>query len=339
MSPKSLLPTHFADFQKAVTDLGLEKFRAKQVWEWLFGKLVFDFKAMTNLSIETRNRLAEAFPVILPENIGIQTAEDGTRKISLTLEDGAKIESVSLPDEDSLTFCLSSQIGCRIGCPFCRTGGMGFIRNLTAEEIGLQMMSLVKICHSKPTNIVFMGMGEPFMNRKAVFGAIDVFTDPRYLGLATRRVTISTAGVPEGIIELANRPGEVNLAVSLHVASDDARSMLVPLNRKFPLDSLRDAIVTYIDRTNRRVSLEVTLLRQVNDQLSDAMNLVGFCEGLLCHVNIVRFNPFPSCNFRPSTEKAEKEFRKVLKKAGIPVTVRRSRGADILAACGQLAGD
>ncbi len=338
MSSTSLLPIRFEDFQKAVADLGLEKFRARQVWDWLFGKLVFEFEAMTNLPVAARERLREAFPRILPDNYEIQRGANGTAKLALPLADGAMVEAVSLPDEDALTFCLSSQQGCPVGCTFCRTGSLGFQRNLSREEIALQLMVLVKVLHAKPTNIVFMGMGEPFLNRPAVFGAIDLFTDPKQLGLATRRITISTAGVVEGIAELAERPGEVNLAVSLHSADDDARSLLVPLNRRYPLARLRQAVVDYLERTNRRVSFEVTLLRGVNDRLSDALNLVRFCEGLLCHVNIVRFNPFPSCSYRPSPEPAEKEFRKVLKKAGIPVTVRRSRGADILAACGQLAG-
>ncbi len=338
MSPTPLLPIAFEEFQKAVTALGLEKFRARQVWEWLFGKLVFDFAAMTDLSVAARQKLAEAFPTILPTDFETLRGADGTTKLSLPLADGQRIEAVGLPDDEALTFCLSSQVGCPVGCAFCRTGSLGYTRNLTVEEIVLQLMLLAKILRARPTNIVFMGMGEPFLNRQAVFGAIDLFTDPKQLGLATRRITISTAGVVEGIRELAGRPGEVNLAVSLHSVDNQVRSHLVPLNKRYPLDRLRAALVEYLDRTNRRVSFEMTLLKGVNDSLADALNLVQFCEGLLCHVNLVRFNPFPGCTYKPAPEAAEKEFRKVLKKAGLPVTVRRSRGADILAACGQLAG-
>jgi 23S rRNA (adenine2503-C2)-methyltransferase len=328
----------FEEFQKAVIGLGLEKFRARQVWEWLFGKLVFDFAAMTDLPVAARQKLAEAFPAILPTDYQTWCGADGTVKLALPLADGETVEAVGLPDDQTLTFCLSSQVGCPVGCAFCRTGARGFTRNLTTEEIALQLMLLVKVLRARPTNIVFMGMGEPFLNRPAVFGAIDLFTDPRQLGLATRRLTISTAGVVEGIQELAERPGEVNLAVSLHSVDDWVRSLLVPLNRRYPLARLRAALVDYLARTNRRVSFEMTLLKGVNDSLADALNLVQFCEGLLCHINLVRFNPFPGCAYKPAPEAAEKEFRKVLKKAGLPVTVRRSRGADILAACGQLAG-
>ena len=237
-----------------------------------------------------------------------------------------------------MTFCLSTQVGCAVNCAFCRTGKLGFKRNLNAEEIILQVMILVKKTGQKPTNIVFMGMGEPFANRKALFEAIDVLTDHNGLGLATRRITISTSGVIDGIRELSNRPGEVNLAVSLHVADNHARNILVPMNKRYPLEKLKEAISEYCAKTNRRVTLEVTLLKNVNDQYNDAMNLVSFCENLLIHVNIVRFNNFKGSQYEQSPEKNEKEFRKVLKKANIPVTVRKSKGQEIMAACGQLAG-
>jgi len=338
MTAKSLFSVGFGEFQKTLTDLGMPAFRAKQVQEWIFRKFVFSFDEMTNLSLADREKLKAAFPKILPPVEKYLQDRDGTSKVVVKLGDDELVEAVAIPDEDSLTFCLSTQVGCPVGCVFCRTGEMGFKRNLSSDEIMLQVMLLVKRTGKRPTNIVFMGMGEPFLNRKALYQAIDMLTDPQGLGLATRRITISTSGVIEGIAELTGRPGEVNLAVSLHVADNATRNNLVPINKKFPLEKLKEAISSYCTHTSRRVTLEVVLLKNVNDQLQDAMNLVSFCEGLLVHVNIVRFNHFPGSDYEPSPEKDEKEFRKILKKAGIAVTVRKSRGQEILAACGQLAG-
>lgn len=338
MTAKSLFSCGFNEFQKTLADLGMPAFRAKQVRDWIFRKFVFSFDEMTNLSMLDREKLKEAFPKILPPVERYLQDKDGTSKVVIRLSDDELIEAVAIPDEDSLTFCLSTQVGCAVGCVFCRTGEMGFRRNLTADEIILQVMMLVKRTGKKPTNIVFMGMGEPFFNRSSLYEAIDTLTDPQGLGLATRRITISTSGVVEGIVELMDRPGEVNLAVSLHVADNASRTTLVPMNKRYSLEKIREAISTYCARTSRRVTLEVVLLKNVNDQMQDAMNLVSFCEGLLVHVNIVRFNHFQGSPYEPSPEKNEKEFRKILKKAGIAVTVRKSRGQEILAACGQLAG-
>ncbi|HOY66136.1 MAG TPA: 23S rRNA (adenine(2503)-C(2))-methyltransferase RlmN [Candidatus Ozemobacteraceae bacterium] len=340
MSQRPLLSLSLEEFSAELETIGLEPFRARQVWEWIFQKQVFEFDAMTNLSKDARAKLTERFPSILPREAQRLVDPDGTVKIAAALADGERVEAVALPgdEEEGLTFCLSTQAGCPIGCAFCRTGAGGFRRHLTRDEILLQVLMLIRAMRRKPTNIVFMGMGEPFLNRVALFGAIDVMTNPKGLGLATRRITISTAGVVDGIRELAERPGEVNLAVSLHVADDKTRDRLVPINRKYPLAKLRAAVAGYIERTGRRVTFEVVLLKQENDQLNDALNLAAFCEGLTCHVNLLRFNAFPGSPFKPSDEATEKEFRKVLKKAGIPVTVRRSRGQTILAACGQLSG-
>ncbi len=339
MTEKCLFLCGIEELKKTITELGMPAFRSNQIRDWIFKKFVFSFDEMTNLSNSDRQKLKEAFPKILPpvERYDVDS-EDGTGKAVIRLADGELVEAVAIPGDDSMTFCLSTQVGCAVGCAFCRTGKQGFKRNLSSEEMILQTMILVKKCGQKPTNIVFMGMGEPFANRKALFEAIDVLTDRTGLGLATRRITISTSGVVDGIRELADRPGEVNLAVSLHVADNHARDVLVPMNKRYKIEKLREAISEYCTKTSRRVTLEVTLLKNVNDQYNDAMNLVNFCEGLLVHVNIVRFNKFKGSQFEQSPEANEKEFRKVLKKAGIPVTVRKSRGQEIMAACGQLAG-
>lgn len=338
MSHKSLFSYEFDEFKEAVTSLGLASFRAKQIWEWVFKKFVFSFDEMTNLSKNDRELLREKFPKILPPVKMAKKAADGTIKIVLELSDGNLVEAVAIPDEGSMTFCLSSQVGCPIGCVFCRTGEDGFTRNLTCEEIILQVMMLIKKAGAKPTNIVFMGMGEPLLNRRAVFAAIDRLTDQDSLGLATRRITISTSGIIAGILAMIDRPGEVNLAVSLHSVNKETRARLVPMDSRNQLSKLRDTIATYCEATGRRVTFEIVLLKNVNDQDYDARNLVSFCDGLICHVNIVRFNKFPGSSLEPASENNDREFRKILKKAGIPVTVRRSRGGEILAACGQLSG-
>lgn len=345
MPTETFLPLSFTEFQTKIKELGLEDFRARQVWEWVFKKGVHDFSKMTNLSLEVRKKLIRRFPKIIPDEIDRLTDPDGTIKVTLPFtsttpegESEDRVEAVAIPGEESMTFCLSSQIGCIAACTFCRTGKNGFQRNLLDTEIVFQLLALEKATHKKPTNIVFMGMGEPFFNRKEVFKAIDIFTDKDGMNLGTRRITISTVGIPSGIIELSERPGEVNLAVSLHAADNATRTSLVPINAKYPLEKLRVAIETYISRTSRRVTFEVVLLDSLNDGIDYAMNMAEFCKGLLCHVNLVRFNPFPGCGIHAASEVAEKEYRKLLKKAGIPVTVRQSRGSTILAACGQLAG-
>ncbi|MGM0598186.1 MAG: 23S rRNA (adenine(2503)-C(2))-methyltransferase RlmN [Candidatus Rifleibacteriota bacterium] len=336
MSYKSLLAYTYSDFKKIINDLGMPAFRAKQVWEWVFSKFVFSFDKMTNLSKEDRAILQNKFPSILPPVKNTAYSKDGTIKILVGLEDQYQVEAVAIPDDNSLTFCLSSQVGCPVGCAFCNTGHSGFKRNLTGEEIILQVMMLINQTGRKPTNIVFMGMGEPFLNKKSVFAAITKLTEKNGLGMATRRITISTSGIIDGIYDLIDRPGEVNLAVSLHSVNDQNRTRLVPINRKYPLNRLRQAIEEYCDITGRRVTFEIVLIDKVNDQENDARNLANFCQGLICHVNLVRFNPFPNSDFVPSSKENEKEFRKILKKSGIPVTIRNSKGSDILAACGQL---
>lgn len=339
MTEKSLIFSGIDELKKKITELGMPPFRCNQIYDWIFKKFVFSFDEMSNLSVSDRLKLKEAFPRILPpvERYEVDS-KDKTAKAVIKLSDGELIEAVAIPGEDSLTFCLSTQVGCAVGCTFCRTGEQGFTRNLSSEEIILQVMMLIKKSGKKPTNIVFMGMGEPFANTKALFEAIDILTDPKGLALATRRITISTSGVVSGIKALADRPGEVNLAVSLHVTDNPSRNLLVPMNKKYNIERLREAIIEYCQKTSRRVTLEVTLLKGVNDQYNDAMNLVNFCDGLLVHINIVRFNKFKGSQFSQTPEKDEKEFRKILKKAGIPVTLRASKGQEIMAACGQLAG-
>jgi 23S rRNA (adenine2503-C2)-methyltransferase len=338
MTPQPFFALSAAEMNRELQQLGLEPFRLKQIREWVLGKQVFDIKAMTNLSTRVRALFEERFSGVLPVVDNRLVDRDGTQKILFSLADEEKVECVALPDEKSLTFCLSTQIGCTMACGFCRTGQEGFRRNLAAHEIILEYLMLVRAMKRKPDNIVFMGMGEPFLNRKEVFAAIDDLCDPKGIHLGSRRLTVSTVGIPTGIAALAQRPGEVNLAVSLHTVDQEVRNLLIPAGKGYSLTKLWSAVESYIALTGRRVTFEVVLLDGVNDDLADAMNLAAWCEGLLCHVNLIGFHPFPGTSFRPSSEVKVREFRKVVKKAGIPITIRKSRGENILAACGQLAG-
>ena len=338
MYPKTLLDYDSDTLKALLAELGMPSFRYKQIYDWIFKKFVFSFDRMTNLSLKERVMLNENFNGVVPQPASVfKDRDDGSLKILYRLHDDNAVEAVAIPAEDGrMTFCLSTQVGCAVRCPFCKTGESGLIRNLTVQEIVTQLIILLRYTGKKPTNIVYMGMGEPFNNREALFGSIDVFTDPSGLRMATRRITISTSGVIPGIEELSAREGEVNLAVSLHTADNDLRNKLVPINKTYPLDKLRRAIQNYTDLTGRRVTLEVSLLKDVNDGYHDAMNIASFCEGMLVHVNLIRFNYYKGSPYRPAAELTEKNFRKALKKEGVSVTVRKSAGSNIMAACGQL---
>jgi 23S rRNA (adenine2503-C2)-methyltransferase len=337
---KCLFFTGFDEFTKTLAELGMPGFRAKQIYEWIFKKFVFSFDEMKNISLADQAKLKAAFPKILPPvEKYLVDKEDKTSKAIIKLQDSELIEAVAIPSEDSLTFCLSTQVGCAVGCPFCKTGETGLVRDLSADEIVLQVMILVRKTGKKPTNIVFMGMGEPFFNTEQLYDAIDVLTDPKGLAMATRRLTISTSGHVDGIYSLIHRPGEVNLAVSVHVADNESRNRLVPMNKRYPLERLKAALKEYCAKTTRRVTLEVVLLKNINDQLNDLMNLINFCEGLIVHVNLIQFNSFLGSKFEGSSVKTLREFKKELKRAGIAVTIRSSRGKNVMAACGQLGGN
>ncbi len=339
---KALLAYDLPGLEAELAALGMPKYRARQVFAWVYHKLETDFSAMTDLGQADRTRLAEHFGAVIPPDRAWIRAADGVGKLGLPLADGALVEAVAIPEaaEESpgMTFCLSSQTGCAVGCTFCRTGSIGAGRNLGTHEILAQVVALAKLVKARPEHIVFMGMGEPLLNRDAVSGAVQRLTEKSGLGLATRRITVSTVGIPDGIRAMIDWPGEVNLAVSLHAAADDLRTRLVPINRKIGLERLRGAVTEYLAATNRRVTFEVVLIAGVNDGEQDALNVAGFCEGLLCHVNLIPLNPVAGSGMRTPGEATVKAFRKVLKKAGVNATVRQSRGGGISAACGQLAG-
>lgn len=303
---------------------------------WIYRHDVERVGQMTNLSKELRERLESMAHI---ERLLIEAEElsaDGTRKLLLRLHDGPTVEAVMIPDGSRRTACISSQAGCGIGCPFCATGLGGLVRNLSAGEIVDQILAIQRVTGERVSNVVFMGMGEPFANYRQVIKAARLLSDPNGLGIGARHITISTSGVVPAIRRFASEERQFVLAVSLHAATDDVRDYLVPLNRKYPIAELMDACRHYIQETGRRVTFEYVMIHEVNDGREQATQLVRLLKGMLCHVNLIPLNPVPESGLERSSRERVQQFAKTLRAAGIEVTVRRERGTDIQAACGQL---
>jgi 23S rRNA (adenine2503-C2)-methyltransferase len=318
---------------------GLRPFRADQIAAWLYRRGVEDPEAMTDLPLDVRARLASDFELRALEVRTLQHSRDGTRKAILRARDGSLVESVLIPEEDRVTLCVSTQVGCAMACSFCATGALGFRRNLTTAEIVDQVCRMRELTAGGPeiSNVVFMGMGEPLLNTDAVIEAARLLIDPKAFGLAPRRVTVSTVGVVPQIARLLEQV-PVNLAVSLHATSDEVRDRLVPLNRRYPLESLLGALRRDPHITLRRpVFFEYTLMRGVNDSLADARRLPGLLHGIPSKLNLIPMNPHPDAPYQAPSEAAVDRFMRELAARRVTVTVRRSRGDDIQAACGQLA--
>lgn len=330
--------------QEFFAGLGEKPFRATQVLQWLHHYGADDFAAMTNLSKELRGRLEQAAVVRVPEIVADQQAADGTRKWLLRLDDGNGVEAVFIPEADRGTLCVSSQVGCTLHCAFCSTGHQGFNRNLTTAEIIAQVRVANRALGRDPkgeriiSNVVLMGMGEPLLNYDNVLPAIRIMLDDFAYGLSWRRVTLSTAGIVP-MIDRLREECAVALAVSLHATRDDLRNELVPLNRKYPIAAVLDACRRYAgDGSRRRVTFEYVMLDGINDSVAEARALVKLLAGVPSKVNLIPFNPFPQSRFRRSPPDAIARFRDVLMKADLTTITRKTRGDDIDAACGQLAG-
>ncbi len=326
--------------RQRLTESGVAAYRAEQILAWLYARGIEDPRAMTDLSSELRERLAGEWTTRALETVALERSADGTRKALLEAADGAVVESVLIPDEGRTTLCISTQVGCPLACSFCATGAMGFTRNLTTAEIVDQVCRMREALGEgeRITNVVFMGMGEPLLNLPAVLRAIRILLHPRAFDLAGRRITVSTAGlVPQIRPLLEGAP--VNLAVSLHAATDALRDELVPLNRRFPLAALLGELRAIEAISARRpVFFEYTLLEGVNDAPDDAERLLALLRGLPSKVNVIPVNPHPGSRYRTPGSEVTDRFLGILARGGMTVTLRRSRGADIAAACGQLAG-
>jgi 23S rRNA (adenine2503-C2)-methyltransferase len=343
-TPTNLLGLDRKQLESFFAALGEKPFRGVQVMQWLHQYGVSDFSAMTNLSKPLRTRLAELTAVAAPAVRHDQTAADGTRKWLFELGDGNCIESVFIPEEDRGTLCVSSQVGCGLNCTFCSTGAQGFNRDLsTAEIIGQvwlanRLLGQPDIGQRAITNVVFMGMGEPLLNFDNVVTAINILLDDVGYGLSRRRVTVSTAGMVP-LIDRLHEVCPVSLAVSLHASNDALRTELVPLNRKYPIAELLGACRRYVaDEPRRKVTFEYVMLADVNDSPTHAHELVRLLRKVPAKVNLIPFNPFPHARYRRSSPRTIDAFRDVLMHAGLMTITRRTRGDDIDAACGQLAG-
>ena len=330
--------------QAYFTEIGEKPFRAAQLLKWIYQFGVDDFNAMSNLSKSLREKLSEVAEIKLPEIVTEQHSDDGTIKWLLRLDSGNSIETVFIPEGDRGTLCISSQVGCALECSFCSTAQQGFNRNLTTAEIISQVVIANRALKCIPrnerviSNVVFMGMGEPLLNFDNVVAAINILLEDNAYGLSKRRVTLSTSGVIPALDRL-KEVSDVSLALSLHAPNDELRNKLVPINRKYPIKELLAACKRYVSgETKRKVTVEYVLLDGVNDKPQHARELVKLLKGFPCKINLIPFNPFPDSGYETSSAEAIETFRNIVVKGGLLTTTRKTRGEDIDAACGQLAG-
>ena len=332
---KDILSLDLDELRREIISFGEKNYRANQIFKWVYAKRVLDFSEMTDLPMNLRNKLGSLFRFTTMKEVERQISIDGTEKFLLKLEDDNHIETVVLKHPRHVTFCISSQVGCALNCSFCATGASGFTRDLSASEIVSQVILMENSIGRPVDNIVFMGMGEPFLNEANVYKAIKILHDPVGRNLGIRHFTISTAGIPEGIKRLADSGMDVRLSVSLHSASEETRSSLMPINKKYPLDSLRKVLDYYQQKTGNRITFEYALIKGVNDSTEDLTKLGEFLTGIKSFVNIIPVNPVKPVFDRPS-DKEIAVFSESLKKAGFECAVRHEKGTDIDAACGQL---
>ena len=348
----ALIGLSLAEMQAAMAADGLPGFRAKQVWHWIYKRGVTDFEAMQNLPKDMRAILAEKYSIERPEVVTEQKSEDGTIKWLLAMADGQQVEAVFIPEKERGTLCVSSQVGCTLTCKFCHTGTQPLVRNLGPHEILQQILHARDVLGEWPkagetaikseadgrdlTNIVMMGMGEPLYNYQNVAKALIICMDEDGMGISKRRITLSTSGVVPQIVECGEELN-VNLAISLHAPNDELRSSIMPINNKYPLADLLDAVRDYPGlSTVRRVTFEYVMLRDVNDSDDLAHELARLLDGIPCKINLIPFNSWPESGYECSDPARIDSFARILERAGYDAPVRRPRGRDILAACGQL---
>ncbi|MCZ6520571.1 MAG: 23S rRNA (adenine(2503)-C(2))-methyltransferase RlmN [Bacteroidetes bacterium] len=329
------------EIQAFLLEKGEKSFRVHQITEWLWKKSVVDFDQMSNISQQTRKILKENFEILPAQLEKEQISSDRTIKSTFKLHDGNFIEGVLIPMKDRMTACVSSQVGCSLSCKFCATGYMERVRNLDASEIYDQVVNLrqqaVQYYDSPLTNIVYMGMGEPLLNYQNVLQSVELITSPQGLNMSPKRITVSTAGIAKMIKKLGDDQVKFNLAVSLHAADDKKRNLIMPINETNSLGSLSDALLYYYQKTQNQITFEYITLKDFNDTLADAKKLHEFSKKLPCKVNIIEYNPISEASFQKSREDSMIHFRQYLEDKGINVKIRKSRGKDIDAACGQLA--
>ena len=329
------------DLKKFFVEHGDKAFRAQQVYEWLWKKSAKDFDQMTNLSLATRDLLKNHFVINFIRVDHMQRSADGTIKNAVTLHDGLVVESVLIPTETRITACVSSQVGCSLACRFCATARLKRMRNLNPDEIYDQVVAIQQQCElffGRPlTNIVFMGMGEPLLNYNNVIAAIDKITSPKGLNMASKRLTVSTVGIAKMIMKMADDGVKFNLAVSLHSAMNDVRSSIMPINETNSLEELGEALRYWYKKTKKKVTFEYVVWKDINDSEEHAQALLKFCKLVPCKVNLIEYNPIGDGEFQQASEESLRMYMDLLESNGITTRIRKSRGKDIDAACGQLA--
>lgn len=327
------------DFDSTLASWGWPAYRGSQIRDWVYQKLVADPQQMSNLSKADRQRLCQAVSFVTARVASQQTSQDGTQKLYLQWPDGSGAETVMIPQADRRTACVSTQVGCPVGCRFCASGIDGVRGNLSTAQIVEQVFLLNCLLQHESlriTHVVFMGMGEPLANYSSVLNAVRVLHDPQCFNISARKITISTVGLPARIRQLAQEELPLNLAISLHAPNEALRRQLIPWAEHFSLKEILDAARFYFDRTGREITLEYILLRSVNDHPAHARQLTKVCQSLRANVNLIPYNPVPGLPFERPRIQDLREFQMILKRAGVNVHVRRSRGRDIEAACGQL---
>jgi len=344
-NPKTnLLGLTKAEIKSLLNKINLPNFRASQIWNWIYRSGTTDFNEMTNISKDLRSLLSQNFNIWRPKISSTHQSQDGTIKWLLKLDDGNEVETVWIPDEERGTLCISSQVGCTLTCKFCHTGTQRLVRNLSSSEIVGQVMLAMDQLKDWPsasenrllTSIVLMGMGEPLFNYENVKKALEIIMDHSGISLSRRRITLSTSGIVPEIKKCGDDLG-VNLAISLHATNDNLRNELVPINKKYDIKQLLDAVRSYARISNsRRVTWEYVMLKGVNDTAQDAKNLVKLIKGIPSKINLIPFNEWPCSPYECSEEDSINNFAKIIMKAGYASPIRTPRGRDVMAACGQL---
>ena len=333
---KNIKDYNLEELKKELQTINEKPFRAEQIFKWLYQEKVKSFDEMTNLSLDLREKLKQNYTICNYNILKKQESKDGTIKYLFDVLDGNAIETVLMSYHHGYSICVSSQIGCKMGCKFCASTGINFIRSLTSGEIVEQIIAVEQDQNIRISNVVFMGIGEPLDNYDNVVNAIHIINNPKGLNIGARHISVSTSGLVPKIYQLADENIQCTLSISLHATNNEKRSAMMPVNNAYPIEELIQACKDYIAKTNRRISFEYALAKDNNDNLDDAKELVKLLKGMLCHVNLIPINKIENGQYSKSTNENIMKFRDYLNNHGIVATIRRELGSDIDAACGQL---
>ena len=333
---KNIKDYNLDELKEEMILIGEKSYRAEQIFKWIYVENVTDFNEMTNLSLELREKLKNNYTLDIYKIIKKQESSDGAKKYLFDVLDGNAIETVLMQYKHGYSICVSSQVGCKMGCKFCASTGIAFIRSLTAGEIAEQILAVGRDTGIKISNVVFMGIGEPLDNFDNVIKAIKIVNNQKGLNIGARHISISTCGLVPKIYEIADMDLQCTLSISLHATTNEKRSKMMPINNKYSIEELMKACKYYIEKTNKRISFEYALAKNNNDNLDDAKALAKLLRGMLCHVNLIPINKIENGKFDTSTNENVMKFRDYLNDNGIVATIRRELGDDIEAACGQL---